>query len=237
MSASLQQQVMQALMRARATGQPVLIPGGDGLVATPQGATRMGSPGELAALSPYAGVPNAPSAMGNPTALNPFGPVPTAGPGVPAGTPTAVPGGAAPGQQQPGFQLGANAGTPMPPASWFNGTPSVTLPAQTITATRLPPDPATAARNYRLAHGLGSAADRIAADQLNRLSLQAAQQGRNYWAPGTTVQPGQLAPNLLTMPPSAGAANANALAPQPNIHWLQNVAQNADPNSGLGGVY
>ena len=103
---------------------------------------------------------------------------------------------------------------------------------------------ANAARNYRLAHGLGTAQDRMTADRLNAMSLQAAQQGRTYWPPGTTVGTGQYAPNLLQMPPAAVPANANALAGVgawlPNIHWLQGLAGPSGPpdnaQGGGGGV-
>jgi len=231
-----QQMVMQAMQRARALGQPVVVPGGEGIVALPSGQTRMGTPMELQ----QAGVPsfarpgasafNAPTIFNTP---NPF--VPTAGPGVPAGTPTpapvAAPGGFTP---SPFGDLSLNVGTPIP-GTQYNpataATPSIVLPPQTITATRLPPDPATAARNYRLTHGLGTAQDRMTTDQLNAMSLAAAQAGRTYWPPGTVVGPGQYAPNLLQAPPAAVAANTNALQPD-NLHWWASQTPAQSPTSG-----
>jgi len=251
MGTSLQQVVLQALAAARSSGQPMIIPNAGGLLALPNGQTRMAQPGEI-------GPRAAPS-----LAANPFGPVPTAGPGVPAGTPGPV------AAASPGFQLGANVGTPIVPGSWFNSapaaTPSVAFPPVNVTAPARDPvlnqvNPnvqtyagqpgysgdatANAARNYRLAHGLGTAQDRMTADRLNAMSLQAAQQGRTYWPPGTTVGTGQYAPNLLQMPPAAVPANANALAGVgawlPNIHWLQGLAGPSGPpdnaQGGGGGV-
>jgi hypothetical protein len=186
MGTSLQQQVTQALMRARVLGQPVVIPGAQGIVALPNGQTRMGTPADF-------GPRTAPS-----LAASPFGPVPTAGPGVPAGTPgplAAATGGFTP---SPFGDLSLNVGTPMPGTQY---NPTVALPPVNVTAPARDPvlnqvNPnvqtyagqpgysgdatANAARNYRLAHGLGTAQDRMTADQLNAMSLQAAQQGRNF---------------------------------------------------------
>lgn len=77
------------------------------------------------------------------------------------------------------------------------GTPSVTLAPQTVTA-------------QAPTQGLG-----LTTDQLNQMSLQAAQQGRTFWNPNLNVQPGGNVLNALTLPPNAGA---NAL--------YQGVAQN-----------
>jgi len=232
MGTSLQQTILAALAAARSTGQPMIIPNTGGMLALPNGQTRVAQPGEI-----------------GPVTRGPaFGPVPTAGPSVPVGTPPAL---SAP---SPGFQLGANVGTPIPPASWFSTpaaapTPSVTLAPVNVTATRLPPDPATAARNYRLAHGLGTAADRLTVDQLNQESLAAAQAGRTYLNPQLAAQYGQawgqpgMGPmpdvvNALQMPPAAvPVANSNALAPSGgwNLHWLQGLAGPSGAPDGSGG--
>jgi len=252
MSTSLQQQVMQALARARITGQPVVIPGAQGLVATPQGGTRMATPMELQ----RANIPF----FANQT--SPFGPVPTAGPGVPAGTPSVMPSSALPGLMHvlsgPNMQVtnAPTGSTVVAPAGGASGswTPAPAVPGGAsgswVPATApvgpvptagppvpvgTPADPASAARNYRLQHGLGTAQDRMTADQLNAMSLQAAQAGRTYWAPGTVVGPGQYAPNLLQAPPAAPVA-ANPLT---NVHWLNTIAANQPPigttDTGAGG--
>jgi hypothetical protein len=75
-----------------------------------------------------------------------------------------------------------------------------------------PPDTATAARNYRVKHGLATSDD---TDALNAESLAAAQAGRTYFDPRLAAQYGQpLAAgtygprtdvvNALILPPSNG---------------------------------
>jgi hypothetical protein len=53
------------------------------------------------------------------------------------------------------------------------------------------PDTATAARNYRLQHGLATADDSAATDALNAESLAAAQAGRTSFNPTLAAQYGQ----------------------------------------------
>lgn len=79
------------------------------------------------------------------------------------------------------------------------GQPSVTLAPQTVTA---------AAPTQGL---------ELTTDQLNQMSLAAAQQGRTYWNPNLNVQPGGNVTNALTLPPGAnqsgGMIAGNALVP------------------------
>lgn len=209
MGTSLQQQIIQALLLARRTGRPVAIPGAGGIQALPNGLTSM----------PQQGVN-----VSQPAAAPP----------------------------QMGTDTGLNYSTPIP-GSVYNpltaATPSIVLPPQTITARAPQPvlnqvnpnvqtfagqpgwgttNPAAAAAQYRLQHGIGSAQE-LTTDQLNAQSLAAAQAGRTSFNPqlaaqyGQPMAAGQYGPpttvvNALSVPQQAPqmaapvAANQNQLA-------------------------
>jgi len=272
---ALQQDILQAIQTARQTGQPIVIPGSGGLVATPQGSTRMATPMELQRANiPFQGALTGASAFTAPTVLNqpnPFQRLPTIGmPGTQSGNPVPIPPASAlpsimhslagPNMQvtnaptgstvtapgwlttatPSGWDLGMNAGIPLPPvnvqanANLNQVNPNVQtyagqpgwggVPQAAVSTVPL----AAQAARYRVQHGVGStlAQDRMTTDQLNAMSLRAAQAGRTYWAPGTQVAAGQFAPNLLQAPPS--------FTPD-NLHWQ--LAQNEANQLQQGGTY
>lgn len=231
----LQQQVAQAIQRARQLGRPVVIPGAGGIVALPNGQTRMGTPLEIQ----QAGIPSfarpapvVPLRPPDPLQLTPSGwdlglNVGTPIPGTPYNPATTAP---PLNQVNPTVQTYAGqAGTQGLP-----GSPSGPVPAGAPTPP--PSQLASDAQAFRVRHGIGSP-QQLTADQLNQLSLQAAQQGRTYWPPGTQVAAGQYAPNLLQRPPAVVPVVAmNQLTPQwasaarvpvssvpladPNVHYV-----------------
>jgi hypothetical protein len=113
---------------------------------------------------------------------------------------------------------------------------------------------AAQAQAYRSRPGAGNR-PQFTTDQLNQMSLQAAQQGRTYWNPNL-LQPGQPVTNALTLPPSAGITQSalaqmpgqgnvsgSALVPQPG-GWTsavqvpvyqQQLAMLQNPNQLYGG--
>lgn len=171
---------VSALLQARMSGKPITL-GNFGLTVNPDGSVG----------TPFGGYHTpSPAPLPQP-AMNQANPAATAGiaglPGSPSGN---VPAGApTPAPSQPALADQA--------AAYRNGTPSVSLAPQTVTA-------------QAPTQGLG-----LTTDQLNQMSLQAAQQGRTFWNPSLNMQPGGNVLNALTLPPNSGA---NAL--------YQGVAQN-----------
>lgn len=141
--------------------------------------------------------------------VNPDGSVGTPGGGYRAPSPAPV-GGA----QQPMVMNQANpaftAGIP-----GLAGSPSGNVPAGAPTPAPSTPALSAQAAAYRQRNSMGQGGTGLGltTDQLNQMSLQAAQQGRTYWNPSMNVQPGGNVVNALTTPPGAGTMVGNALAP------------------------
>jgi len=190
-----------ALLQARLTGRPVPVGNVPGLFAKPDG--TVGPMGSGFAAPP---APTQPSWWQQ--ALAPF-----SGPdlGLNVGTPT-LPEITVTAQRPPPVMNQVNPNTiyvspntPQPtgaaPVVGQTGTQSGPSVAPTYNMPPAP-DPVVAARNYRQAHGLATAADN-SADALNAQSLAAAQAGRNYWDPTLNIQPGGNVLNALVTPPAA----------------------------------
>lgn len=142
--------------------------------------------------------------------VNPDGSVGTPGGGY--RTPSPAPTGTA---QQPMVMNQANpaftAGIPgLAGSPSGNVPPGPPTPAPSVTT----PSLSAQAAAYRQRNmGQGGTGLGLTTDQLNQMSLAAAQQGRTYWNPSMNVQPGGNVINALTTPPGAGTMVGNALVP------------------------
>lgn len=143
--------------------------------------------------------------------VNPDGSVGTPGGGY--RTPSPAPVAGTTSAQQPMVMNQANpaftAGIP-----GLAGSPSGNVPTGAPTpAPSVTPSLSTQAQAYRQRNNMGGTGLGFTTDQLNQMSLQAAQQGRTWWNPAMNVQPGGNVVNALTTPPGAGTMVGNALVP------------------------